>query len=76
MGTEINSINHAIEQTTVLLNEQIKKIDWNQKWQTDYPRTERASKELESLANAEVKKKLKEVFSEQSLILSKIGENF
>lgn len=76
MDNNLNSIQRVAEQSMAYLNDQIKKMDWNKKWQTDYPKTERAKQEVESLKKPEVKDALKEVFTEQSLMMSRLGEAF
>ena len=76
MDTNFSSIHRAIEQSMAFLNDQIKAMDWNKKWRTDYPKTERAKQEAETLKKPEVKEALKEVFSEQSLATSQLGEVF
>lgn len=76
MDNNLTSINRALEQSTAFLNEQIKAVDWNKKWRTDYPKTERAKQEAEALKKPEIKEALKEVFTEQSLVMSRLGEVF
>jgi hypothetical protein len=76
MDTNFSSIQRAAEQSIAFLNDQIKKVNWDKKWQTDYPKTERAKQEAESLKKPEVKEALKEVFSEQSMAMSQLGEAF
>jgi len=76
MDNNFSSINRALEQSTAFLNEQIKAIDWNKKWRTDYPKTERAKQEAEALKKPELKEALKDVFTEQSLVMSRLGEAF
>lgn len=76
MDNNLTSINRALEQSTAFLNEQIKAVDWNKKWRTDYPKTERAKQEAEILKKPEIKEALKEVFTEQSLVMSRLGEAF
>ncbi|MBN8540437.1 MAG: hypothetical protein J0L82_08625 [Deltaproteobacteria bacterium] len=76
MDSNFSSMNRAVEQSMAFLNEQIKAMDWNKKWRTDYPKTERAKQEAETLKKPEVKEALKEVFSEQSLAMSQLGEVF
>jgi hypothetical protein len=76
MDTNFSSIHRAIEQSMSALNDQIKKIDWDKKWRTDYPKTERAKQEAEALKKPEVKEAMKEVFTEQSLAMSRLGEAF
>lgn len=58
------------------LNKKINAVDWNKVWQTDYPKTERAKQEVESLQLPEAKESLKKVFSDQSLVLSQLDEVF
>lgn len=74
MDNNFTSIQRAVEQSISFLNDQIKKMDWNTKWQTEYPKTERAKQEVEALKKPEVKDALKEVFTEQSLVMSQLGE--
>lgn len=76
MDSNFSSINKAVEQSMTFLNDQIKNIDWDKKWRTDYPKTERAKQETETLKKPEVKEALKEVFSEQSLAISRLEEVF
>lgn len=76
MDSNFTSIHRAVEQSMSFLNDQIKKMDWNTKWQTEYPKTERAKQEVEKLKKPEVKDALKEVFTEQSLVMSRLGEAF
>lgn len=79
MDTNFSSI-HRMAKTTIdsmeSLNKKIKAVDWNKVWQTDYPKTERAKQELESLQTPKANESLKEIFSEQSLALSQLGEVF
>ncbi len=70
------SFEKLAEQSMAFLNEQIKAVDWNKRWQTNYPKTERSKQEIEALKKPEVKEALKEVFTEQSLVMSKLGEVF
>ena len=77
MDTNFSSIHRVAKIATdsmESLNKKIKAVDWNKVWQTDYPKTERAKQEVESLQIPEAKESLKEVFSEQSLALSQLGE--
>ncbi len=76
MDTNFRSIQQIGEKSVAHLNEQIKNIDWNKKWQTDYQKTNRTKQELEALSKPEVKEALKEVFSEQSLVITRLGEVF
>lgn len=76
MDSNFTSIHRFAEQSISLLNEQIKNMDWDKKWRTDYPKTERAKLESEALQKPEVKEALKEVFSEQSLVVSRLSESF
>jgi len=76
MDTNFKSIQQLGENSVAHLNEKIKSIDWNSKWQKDYPKTDRAKQEIETLKKPEVKEALKEVFSEQSLVMSRLGEVF
>lgn len=76
MDSNFTSIFRTVEQSMSVLNDQIKKMDWNKKWQTDYPKTERAKQEVETLKKPEVKDALKEVFTEESLVMSRLGEAF
>ena len=76
MDSNFSSIHRAVEQSMTFLNEQIKATDWNKKWQTDYPKTERAKREAEALKKPEVKEAGKETFAEQSLVMSRLGEAF
>lgn len=76
MDTNLSSIHRAVEQSMTFLNDQIKAMDWNKKWQADYPKTERAKQEAETLKKPEVKEALKEVFTEKSLVMSQLGEAF
>lgn len=76
MDGNFSSIFRSIEQSMAVLNEQIKAMDWNKKWRADYPKTERAIQEAEVLKKPEVKEALKEVFTEQSLVMSQLGEAF
>ncbi len=79
MDTNFSSI-HRVAKTAIdsmeSLNKKIKAVDWNKVWQTDYPKTERAKQEVESLQVPEAKESLKEIFSEQSLAFSQLGEVF
>jgi len=77
MGGDVSfkSFEKMANQSIAYLNEQINKVDWNKKWQGDYPKTERATQELESLKKPDVKDALKEVFSEKSLVSSELGGN-
>ena len=45
-------------------------------YEIHYPKTERAKQEAETLKKPEVKEALKEVFTEQSLVMSRLGEVF
>lgn len=76
MGNDnvLKSFEEATEKSVTWLNQEIKKIDWGKKWQTDYPKTARATQETENLKKPEIKEALKEVFSEQSLLLKNLGE--
>ena len=77
MDTNFSSIHRVAKIATdsmESLNKKIKAVDWNKVWQTDYPKTERAKQEVESLQIPEAKESLKEIFSEQSLALSQLGE--
>ena len=76
MDTNFSSIQRAVEQSMAFLNDQIKAMDWNKKWRTEYPKSERAKQEAETLKKPEVKEALKEAFSEQSLVMSNLGEAF
>ncbi len=76
MDSNFSSIHRAVEQSMAFLNDQIKAMDWNKKWRTDYPKTERAKQEAEALKKPEVKEAMKEVFTEQSLVMSRLGEAF
>jgi len=79
MDTNFSSIHRVAKIATdsmESLNKKIKAVDWNKVWQTDYPKTERAKQEVESLQTPEAKESLKEIFSEQSLALSQLGEVF
>ncbi len=76
MDSNFTSIHRAVEQSMTFLNDQIKAMDWNKKWRTDYPKTERAKQEAETLKKPEVKEALKEVFTEKSLVMSNLGEAF
>ena len=76
MDTNFKSIQQLGETSVAHLNEKIKSIDWNNKWHTDYQKTNRAKQEIETLKKPEVKEALKEVFSEQSLLMSRLGEVF
>lgn len=76
MDSNFSSIFRSVEQSMAVLNEQIKAMDWNKKWRTDYPKTERAKQEAEALKKPELKEALKEVFSEQSLMMYRLGEAF
>lgn len=67
------SFEKLANQSIAYLNEQINKVDWNKRWQSQYPKTDRAKEELEALKKPDVKDALKEVFSEQSLALSALG---
>lgn len=61
-----NSIDH--------INEQIRKIDWNKKWQNDYPKTDRAKQELESLKKPDIKEAISDYFDERSLVVARLSE--
>lgn len=76
MDSNFSNIFRSVEQSMTVLNEQIKAMDWNKKWRTDYPKTERANQEAEALKKPEMKEALKEVFTEQSLVISQLGEAF
>lgn len=76
MDTNFSSIHRAVEQSMTFLNDQIKAMDWNKKWRTEYPKTKRAKQEAETLKKPEVKEALKEAFSEQSLVMSNLAEAF
>ena len=76
MGDSLRSIEQLTESSIRFLNEQINRVDWNKKWRADYPKTEVAKAEFESLKKPEVKEALKEVFTEQSLVMSQLGEVF
>jgi len=79
MDTNFSSIHRVAKIATdsmESLTKKIKAVDWNKVWQTDYPKTERAKQEVESLQAPEAKESLKEIFSEQSLALSQLGEVF
>lgn len=67
------SFEKLANQSIAYLNEQINKVDWNKRWQSQYPKTDRAKQELEALKKPDVKDALKEVFSEKSLALSALG---
>ncbi len=76
MGNDnaLQSFERLAHQSIKLLNEEINKIDWGKRWQENYPKTERAKEETESLKNSGVKEALKDFFSKESLILKNIGE--
>ncbi|USN48087.1 MAG: hypothetical protein H6626_03085 [Pseudobdellovibrionaceae bacterium] len=76
MGNDnvLRSLEKLAETSMAHLNQEIKKMDWGKKWQTHYPKTERATQETEALKKPEVKEALKEVFNEQSLLLKNLGE--
>lgn len=76
MGNDnlLRTFEQATNKTLSWLNEEIKKRDWVKTWQTDYPKTARATQETEALKKPEVKEALKEVFSEHSLLLKNLGE--
>ncbi len=76
MGNSMRSIENLMENSILFLNEQINKVDWNKKWQADYPRTERARYEFETLRKPEVKEVVSEVFNEKSLAVMKLEEAF
>lgn len=79
MDTNFSSIHRLAKIATdsmESLNIKIKSVDWNKVWQSDYPKTERAKQEVESLQSPEAKESLKEIFSEQSLAFSQLGEVF
>jgi thiamine pyrophosphate-dependent acetolactate synthase large subunit-like protein len=76
MDSNFSGIFRSIEKSMESLNEQIKAIDWDKKWQKDYPKTERAKQEAETLKKPEVKEALSEVFSDHSLVMSRLGEAF
>lgn len=76
MDSNFSSIFRTIEQSMAALNEQIKAMDWDKKWRTDYPQTDRAKQEAEVLTKPEMKEALKEAFTEQSLVMSRLGEVF
>lgn len=76
MDSNFTSIRRAVEQSMSFLNDQIKKMDWNKKWQTEYPKTKRAKQEMEALKKPDLKDALKEVFTEQSFVMSRLGETF
>lgn len=72
----LKSIERLSESSVAHINEQLQKIEWNKKWQIEYPKTERAKLEMDVLKKSDIKEALKEVFSEQSLVLSKLDEGF
>lgn len=76
MGNDniLRTFEQAAENSIAWLNEEIKKRDWGKTWQADYPETARAKQETENIKKPEVKEALKEVFSEQSLLLKNLGE--
>jgi len=76
MGNDniLRSFEKLAESSMAYLNQEIKKMDWGKKWGADYPKTARATQEMESLKKPELKQALKEVFSEQSLLLKNLGE--
>lgn len=76
MGNDniLQSFERLASQSLKLLNEEINKMDWGKRWQTDYPTTERAKQENESLKKSGVKEALQEFFSKDSLILKNLGE--
>ena len=76
MGNDnvLRSFEKLAENSITWLNEEIKKRDWEKTWQTDYPKTARATQETESLKKPEVKEALKEFFNEQSLLLKNLDE--
>lgn len=76
MSGSLRSIEQITENSIRFINEQINGIDWNKKWQTDYPKTEVAKAEFESLKQPEVKEAVREVFNENSLAVLKLSEVF
>lgn len=73
---DFRSFEKLAQQSMSFLNDQIKAVDWNKRWQINYPKTERSKQEAEALKKPEVKEALKEVFTEQSLVMSKLREVF
>ena len=75
MGNDnvLQSFERMAFQSIKLLNEEINKADWGKRWQKDYPQTERAKEETESLKKSGVKESLREFFNEESLLLKNIN---
>lgn len=76
MGDSLKSIENLMEDSVHFINDQINSIDWNKKWRNDYPRTEIAKAEFESLKKPEVKEAINEVFDEKSLAIMNLSEVF
>lgn len=76
MGDSLRSIEQLTESSIRFLNEQINRVDWNKKWRADYPKTEVAKAEFESLKKPEVKEAVHEVFNERSQALLRLEEVF
>ncbi len=76
MGNDniLRSFAKLAESSIAYLNQEIKNRNWAKTWQTDYPKTTRATQETEALKKPEVKEALKETFNEQSLLLKNLGE--
>ena len=76
MGSDnvLQSFERLAHQSLKVLNEEINKVDWGKRWQENYPKTERAKQETESLKKSGVKEALQEFFSEESLISKNLGE--
>ncbi len=78
MGHEntLRSLQQLTESTVEYINGNIRKIDWDKKFRAEYPDSNRAKEVAEDLKKSDVKESLREVFSEQSLALSRLGEAF
>jgi len=70
----LKSFERMAEDALTLLNEEIKKMDWNKEWQDKYPKTVRAKLEMENLKRPEFQELLKNAFQDDSLFISKISE--
>lgn len=52
------------------MNQQIKQIDWNKKFNSDYPETKTATDAVKNTQKPETKGSLENIFDETSLALS------
>lgn len=68
------SFERLASQSLRLLNDEINKVDWGKRWQENYPKTERAKQETESLKKSGVKEALQDFFTKESLILKNLDE--